>query len=334
MIPTVFISSTVDDLRHIRDAVRATVEEVGYQPVMSEYGEIGYMGGDAAEDACYRTVPGCQLVVLIIGKRYGSAARNYPDKTVTELEFEKALENSSRIITLVDKEVLGFKKVFDANPHEKKVKYPGMNEPRKTFEFISRVSRSATKNAILPYSTASDVRGLLKRQFAILFHDLLESRVSPAIASINDILCEVKTMRQAMTQDAKPDVKFLAAIRFLMDDENVQFMKLIKDATSGMVEMAIPKIEANEDLDGFLRDSRIKYQVMDMGEGMKFSKLLKFKHGCGFVPHPYAMPEPGEKLKEAKYAWCEPGEMFMNQTAFDYYCTAYKAIKRKMEMAV
>lgn len=63
-------------------------------------------------------------------------------------------------------------------------------------------------------------------------------------------------------------------------------------------------------------------------------KLLKFKHGCGFVPHPYAMPEPGEKLKDAKYAWCEPGEMFMNQTAFDYYCTAYKAIKRKMEMAV
>ena len=115
MIPTVFISSTVDDLRHIRDAVRATVEEVGYQPVMSEYGEIGYMGGDAAEDACYRTVPGCQLVVLIIGKRYGSAARNYPDKTITELEFEKALENNSRIITLVDKEVLGFKKVFDTN---------------------------------------------------------------------------------------------------------------------------------------------------------------------------------------------------------------------------
>ena len=83
MIPTVFISSTVDDLRHIRDAVRATVEEVGYQPVMSEYGEIGYMGGDAAEDACYRTVPGCQLVVLIIGKRYGSAARDCPDKTIT-----------------------------------------------------------------------------------------------------------------------------------------------------------------------------------------------------------------------------------------------------------
>ena len=334
MIPTVFISSTVDDLRHIRDAVRATVEEVGYQPVMSEYGEIGYMGGDAAEDACYRTVPGCQLVVLIIGKRYGSAARNYPDKTITELEFEKAQENSSRIITLVDKEVLGFKKVFDANPHEKKVKYPGMNEPRKTFEFISRVSRAATKNAILPYSTASDVRGLLKRQFAILFYDLLESRVSPAIASINDILCEVKTMRQAMTKEAKPDVKFLAAIRFLLDDENVQFRNIIKDATSGLVETAIPKIEANEDLEGFLRDSRIKYQVMDLGEGLRFPKSLKFKHGCGFVPQPYAMPEPGEKLKEAKYVWCEPGEMFMNQTAFDYYCTAYKAIKRKMEMAV
>ena len=71
-----------------------------------------------------------------------------------------------------------------------------------------------------------------------------------------------------------------------------------------------------------------------MGFCLVVLKLLKFKHGCGFVPHPYAMPEPGEKLKEAKYAWCDTGEMFMNQTAFDYYCTAYKAIKRKMEMAV
>ena len=334
MIPTVFISSTVDDLRHIRDAVRATVEEVGYQPVMSEYGEIGYMDGAAAEDACYRTVPGCQLVVLIIGKRYGSSSRNTPDKTITELEFEKALENSSRIITLVDKEVLGFKKVFDANPLEKKVKYPGMNEPRKTFEFISRVSRSATKNAILPYSTASDVRGLLKRQFAILFHDLLESRVSPAIASINDILCEVKTMRQAMTKEAKPDVKFLAAIRFLMDDENAQFRSVVKDVTSGSVEAAIPKIEENADFKGFLTASNIKYRVEDLGDGLEFHKLPRYKHGCGFVPNPWDMPESGEKAKAAKYAWCDTGEMFMNQTAFDYYCTAYKAIKHKMEMAV
>ena len=51
-------------------------------------------------------------------------------------------------------------------------------------------------------------------------------------------------MRQAMTQEAKPDVKFLAAIRFLMDDENVQFRNLIKDATAGLVETAIPKTKA------------------------------------------------------------------------------------------
>ena len=334
MIPTVFISSTVDDLRHIRDAVRATVEEVGYQPVMSEYGEIGYMGGDAAEDACYRTVPECQLVVLIIGKRYGSAAKNDPDKTITELEFEKALGNGSRIITLVDKEVLGFKKVFDANPHEKKVKYPGMNDPDKTFEFISRVSRSATKNAILPYSTASDVRGLLKRQFAILFHDLLEARFSPAIASINDILCEVKTMRQAMTEEAKPDVKFLAAIRFLLDDENVQLRNLINSISSGSIESAIPKIAKNDGFEKFLKSNQVKYRIEDMGKGFGFAKLEHVRNAHSFVPFPHRMPEPGTVLMEAKFAWCDGAELVMNQAAFDYFCNAYKAIKRHMEIAV
>ena len=141
-------------------------------------------------------------------------------------------------------------------------------------------------------------------------------------------------MRQAMTKEAKPDVKFLAAIRFLMDDANDQFRNVIKDVTSGYVEAAIPKIEENADFKGFLETNHIKCHVEDMGDGFEFHKLPKCKRGCGFVPHPWDIPEPGEKRKTAKYAWCDTGEMFMNQTAFDYYCTAYKAIKRKMEMAV
>ena len=111
-------------------------------------------------------------------------------------------------------------------------------------------------------------------------------------------------------------------------------------AAKGESNMPMLNWMGREKVTNAIRDVAMKILREDksLGATMGFClvvlKLLKFKHGCGFVPHPCAMPEPGEKLKDAKYAWCDPGEMFMNQTAFDYYCTAYKAIKRKMEMAV
>jgi hypothetical protein len=41
MIPNMFVSSTIDDLHHLRDAVRDTLEEMALTPVMSEYGDVG-----------------------------------------------------------------------------------------------------------------------------------------------------------------------------------------------------------------------------------------------------------------------------------------------------
>ena len=67
MAPTVFISSTIEDLHHVRDAIRETVSELGYQPIMSEHGGVGYMNETAADVACYQTVKECQLMILIIG---------------------------------------------------------------------------------------------------------------------------------------------------------------------------------------------------------------------------------------------------------------------------
>jgi hypothetical protein len=41
MIPNIFISSTISDLRYLRDGLREAVSELAYHPVMSEHGEIG-----------------------------------------------------------------------------------------------------------------------------------------------------------------------------------------------------------------------------------------------------------------------------------------------------
>ena len=85
MTPNVFISSTIADLHHLREALRDTVQDLGYNPVLSEFGDIGYLPQTSAEDSCYITMKDCQLAVLIVGKRYGSLSDD--GRSVTHNEF-------------------------------------------------------------------------------------------------------------------------------------------------------------------------------------------------------------------------------------------------------
>lgn len=333
MVPSVFISSTVEDLRHVRDAVRATVDEVGYRPVMSEYAEIGYMSGDAAEGSCYKTVDECQIVVLIIGKRHGSQSKVDNERTVTENEFDAAIKSYARIITLVDQDVWTFKKVYESNSPSTTVKFPGMNDPVRTFNFLNRVSASPTRNAIIPFSNASEVRDIIKRQFAIMVYGLLSEKTSTTSASVNDILCEVKTMRMAMEKNGKPDAKFMAAIRFLLDDENVQMRNLIKEAKAGPIEAAIPKIEECENLEAFLQSLGVTYSKTDLGQDGKLPTIPGMRHCSGFCPWPFVIPQPGEKPQIAKFVWCDNAKLLMNEVAYEYFVKAYAELKRQMKIA-
>jgi hypothetical protein len=79
MTPNIFISSTISDLHHLRDAVRDTIQEFHYTPRMSEYGDLGYLPTISAIESCCQSIKECQLFILIIGKKYGT-----PDKKFVE----------------------------------------------------------------------------------------------------------------------------------------------------------------------------------------------------------------------------------------------------------
>lgn len=334
MIPYVFISSTVEDLRHVRDAVRSTVEELGYHPVMSDYGDVGYMDNGTAETACYRSIRECQMVVLIIGKRYGSASGEDASKTVTEKEFDEAMKSGARIITLVDNDVMGFKKVFDENQSNSSVKFPNMNEPAKTFAFISRITSASTNNAIIPFTHASDIRQILRQQMANLFYALLTAQSAPTQSSLNDILSEVKTIRDALARKAAPDLKFQAAVRFLIDDQNVQFKQFVKEVMSGApVEKWIPKIVEGEDFDKFLQAIKVEMELREWKKSDEIFKTMRVRHACSFCPMPFCLPVEGGQAPVAQYVIDDDAKLTLNQVAYDYFSNVYKKMKRQIEIS-
>lgn len=227
MKPLVFVSSTIEDLKHIRETVRDVVAEIGFQPVMSEYSEIGYMSGGSAVSSCCRGVSDCQIMILIIGNHYGSVDAD--GVSVTEKEFVSFQQKGGgRLITLVSADVMRYKTMYEANSMVSGLVVPGMSEPDKIFAFIDKVSRADQSNGIICYERASDIRVILKNQIADLVYRALVGENEAARGVMKDILSEVRTVRNAMGSGGKPSDFFLRATRFLLEEKNGDISKLLK----------------------------------------------------------------------------------------------------------
>ena len=74
----VFISSTAYDLGVLRSSLRAFVEGLGYDAVLSEYSDVLYDPREHAHASCLAEVRTCDMVVLVIGSRFGSPLTGVP----------------------------------------------------------------------------------------------------------------------------------------------------------------------------------------------------------------------------------------------------------------
>jgi tetratricopeptide (TPR) repeat protein len=78
-----YLSSTLDDLRDEREAVRRALEGLWTVKESYEAHEAGVI------ESCLRDVANCDIYILIVGMRYGSVPPGYAS-SITELEYEGA----------------------------------------------------------------------------------------------------------------------------------------------------------------------------------------------------------------------------------------------------
>jgi len=242
--------------------VRDTVVELGYNPVMSEYGDIGYLPTATAEDSAYTALTDCQIAIMLIGKRYGSVSSN--NMSITQNESRVARSKSIPLITLVDQEVLTYKRVYDANPSSSAV-FPGMENHRKTFEFLQEIMDSPLNNGILAFANVTSARSHLKHQLAHLFGDLLRNRFDPLKAEIKDVLSEIATLRHELTGKKEKDFNpatFLRAMRFLLDDQNKDFRQLVEHICDSL-DSGIPILLKTNTFDDFLKETGATVEIVE-----------------------------------------------------------------------
>ncbi len=290
MIPNVFISSTIQDLHHLRDSIRETVIDLGYSPVMSDYGDIGYLPTISVEESCYASLGDCQIAILIMGKRYGSKAQN--NLSVTHNEFRTAKDKAIPIITIVEKEIMTFKRVYEENKSELNNQvFPGMEAPLETFSFLQEIMESPLNNGILSFDGVSEARNHLKMQLAHIFGDLLRRKFDPLKNQLIDIYSEIKTLRhELLAKKGNEPLRYLKATRYLLsEDRRTSDFRIFLETLQRSIDNAIPKMLESKTFDELLEKLEAKLEITEdrpnLMESFEKGELLTLHEGVVDDPH-------------------------------------------------
>lgn len=260
MIPNVFISSTIADLHHLRDAIRDVIIEIGYTPIMSDHGDIGYLPTNSAEESCYIALQDCQLAIFIIGKRYGSIGSG--GKSVTHNEFQIAQKKHIPVVFLIDQEVLNIQKIYDANS-DNHLSIPGMDSPSQTFGLIKEFSASNVNNGYQSYTDVNSARSHLKNQLAHYVGNMLR-RNDPGIRTdLAEVLAEIKTLRQSLpSENRQEQLQLLRATKYLLIESRDDLLPIVNSLCDG-IEKAIPIMLRSETIDMLVEEIGGKVKLVE-----------------------------------------------------------------------
>lgn len=237
-VPRIFISSTCYDLKYIRENLKFFIRNLGYEPILSEEGNVFYDPSLHVQDAYIAEVPSCQLLVLIIGGRYGGRYKD-TDKSITNTEYLEAVKSKIPIFALVEQGVYEQFHVYNHNRNNRlidpeKISYPS-TDSHKIFEFIGEVQGQAVNNALIPFSDFEDIQDYLKQQWAGMMYRFLTSesesrRVADLFSTISDATNKIEFLtRQVVNSVADPITKLnVEFYDFLLNKEVIHDLGLWK----------------------------------------------------------------------------------------------------------
>ncbi|WP_424688577.1 MAG: DUF4062 domain-containing protein [Halarcobacter ebronensis] len=208
-IPRVFVSSTCYDLKHIRENLKFFIKSIGYEPVLSDEGDVFYSPYNHTHESCLKEVESCQLFILVIGGRYGGKYKD-SDKSITNSEYKEAVKQNIPIFTLVERGVYSDHHLYGKNKKDnpdiyKNITYPNIDDI-KIFDFIDEVRRTTKNNAIHPFQNFSDMESYIKKQWAGMMYDFLIEKNRESESKLTNKLLDDISLASRKTEEL---VKFL-----------------------------------------------------------------------------------------------------------------------------
>jgi hypothetical protein len=201
----VFVSSTCYDLTILRSQLRIFIQSMGYEPIMSDYDDVLYDPRKHTHTSCVNEVTNCDILVLVIGSRFGGqcteealkrvdfdvlmtesknveSLKQQENLSISQLEVLKAVEQSIPIYTFIDNRVWHDHNLYEKNKEKTivdQIYFPSIEKQETAtfiFNFINFVRLRTKNNIILPFEKIQDIEDALKKQWASYFQKLLSDQ--------------------------------------------------------------------------------------------------------------------------------------------------------------
>ena len=201
----VFVSSTCYDLSVIRSQLRIFIQNLGHEPLMSDYSDLLYDPRIHTHSSCVDEVASADLVLLIVGSRFGGktvpealgkidfeflkkesksieSLKKQENLSVTQLEILKAVESGIPVFTFVDSSVWHDHALYEKNkekPIISEISFPSIEKQETAafiFEFINFLKHRAKGNSVFTFSKLQDIEETLRKQWSSLFQKLIQEQ--------------------------------------------------------------------------------------------------------------------------------------------------------------
>jgi hypothetical protein len=144
---------------------------MGYEPVRHESGAIPYAREAPLEEAAYSEFALCDIIVCIIGGRFGSESSTR-EGSITQNELEEALKKGVQVYVFVEQNVHAEFSTYQLNKESKNISYRYVDNVA-IHEFLEKIYSLPQNNPITPFTTSADISNFLQQQWSGLFQRFL-----------------------------------------------------------------------------------------------------------------------------------------------------------------
>lgn len=195
--PRVFLSSTYFDLKQVRMDIERFIKDSGYESVLNERGNIPYGNDRRLEEYCYKEIELCDMLVSIIGGRYGTQSHD-GTHSISNIELKTAIDKGRQVYIFIEKSVMAEYRTYMANKDNDNIYYAAVDNVN-IYKFIDEIHKLQINNQIHPFETASDITNHLKEQWAGLFQRLLSDHGrQKEVNIIESLRATAKTLNQTV----------------------------------------------------------------------------------------------------------------------------------------
>lgn len=237
-----FVSSTYYDLKYVRERLERFLYTYNMEPILFERDDVYFNPVETIDISCYNEVHNCQMMILIIGGRYGSLAstkEDYEKKyvSVTQKEYNTAISKGIPVMIFVDSNVYTEYRTYQKNKHSlpDNFKFAYVDDLQ-VFEFIASVEQQAIKT----FSRIEDIEHYLGYQISgMLYSYLLQLQERKSQEGMSNVLDQIKIASDSMQA-------MLNMIgKQLLGNDSKQYKELIRQQNCDLIDFFLELFEQN-----------------------------------------------------------------------------------------